>query len=174
MKNKLKQILRAVPILHLLGTACAQNDTFNLVNSDSNYKAYSVGLDWVGNLTPSTTITQQPVATDKSAELFSDLTKAHANLGNGAKQAIETSKGKKFDEKLYTWGMTVPTWSFPADPLAKECLGQLEMFQGDGCPSENSARALNKINWERIRQDLNFASRDHDYCMIGYDMLGSS
>ena len=47
------------------------------------------------------------------------------------------------------------------------------MYQGDGCADPNSVRAINKLNWDRIRNDLNFASRNRSYCQVGYDLLGN-
>ena len=87
---------------------------------------------------------------------------------------MEYARKGAFDPEMYRWGMTVPTWSLPKDPLSRECLSKFEMYQGEGCFNEDSSKVVNKWNWDRIKADFNYASRNSSSCLIGYDLLGSN
>ena len=92
--------------------------------------------------------------------LSHDLSESYQYLGPMARMAIEAAQSKMFDYKKYKFGMLIPTYGLPADPLEYDCLSGYEVWDSPNCGQRTSAKPINKGKWHDIMHHLNLYSHD--------------
>ena len=112
------------------------------------------------------------VSASDSDHLFEDAYVAYDQLGDNAKAAVRAAQLRLYDPSTYVWGQTVPTYSFAADPLARDCLGGFEIYSSSNCDLGGGS-ILNSNNWRAIADTLNAGSRNSTQCEVNFDILGN-
>ena len=79
-----------------------------------------------------------------------------------------------FDYKKYKFGMLIPTYGLPADPLEYDCLSGYEVWDSPNCGQRTSAKPINKGKWHDIMHHLNLYSHDSSMCHVHYDLTGNN